>query len=212
MTITKIAFFGASTTEGLGDEMRLGWSGRLLADTAANRTDVAGYNLGVRGQTTSMMKARFGGECKARLTADAKNIIFLSFGLNDVAEVGGIRRMPLHRTLRNVEEMIAQALELTDQVLWMGAAPIDGGMMPITYDNGHVFRFSNETISSLNDEYNDIAMKNNIPYLDVYTPLMAGDDYLKSLAAGDGLHPNGGGYQQIADLIATWPAWQNILK
>jgi len=212
MALTKICFFGASTTEGLGDEARLGWPGRLLADSAANRSDVVSYNLGVRGQTTMMMKARFEAECKARLTADARNIIFISFGLNDVAEVGGIPRMPRHRTLKNVEEIISQALDITENILWMGAAPTRADMMPITYDNGNVFRFSNDVISTLNDEYCDIAIKHNIPYLDIFNPLMQGPDYMQSLAAMDGLHPNGNGYQQIADLISNWDAWQDVLK
>lgn len=211
MAITKICFFGASTTEGLGDEARLGWPGRLLADTAAGRNDIAGYNLGVGGQTTSILKARFMAECQTRLSADARKVIFLSFGLNDVAEVGGIPRMPHHRTLKNVEEIICQATDIADVILWMGAAPIHDEMMPITYENGNVFSFSNQVISTLNDEYYDIATKYKIPYLDAFNPLMQGLQYKEALRAVDGLHPNGEGYQQIANLISSWGAWQSIL-
>ena len=45
------------------------------------------------------------------MTNDARNVIFLSFGLNDVAEVGGIARMPRHRTLQNIEEILMKRFD-----------------------------------------------------------------------------------------------------
>jgi lysophospholipase L1-like esterase len=30
--------------------------------------------------------------------------------------------------------------------------------------------------------------------------------------AGDGVHPNAGGYDTLANIIADWPAWRELIS
>ena len=213
MAISHICFLGASTTHGQGDEAGLGWPGRLMDLTFEGDPDrPAAYNLGVRGQTTRMLANRWEAEVKQRLPDYGEVAIVISFGLNDIAHIdGGPRRVPLHRTLETAQKILEDANSLAE-CLWLGPAPVDESVMPIRSEAGHMFDFRNAAALEVNDGYRGIAASLNIPYLDLLPDLIEDPRFMQALKDRDGLHPSGNGYQLIAEKVAGWDAWRDLIK
>lgn len=59
MVALRICFGGNSITNGTGDDEYLGWPGRLCAAERARSHDFSHYNLGIRGDTSEMIEARW---------------------------------------------------------------------------------------------------------------------------------------------------------
>jgi len=96
MDDVRVCFVGDSFVAGVGDCEFLGWAGRLAAGTKG--VALTTYNLGVRRQTSSDIRARWRPECEARLPEDCDGRVVFSFGSNDTTVEGGapvsIRRPP----------------------------------------------------------------------------------------------------------------------
>ena len=60
-----MVFIGGSLTAGYGDPKGLGWVGRVVARTQHPDLDLTAYNLGVRGDTSGDVVARWGAELRA---------------------------------------------------------------------------------------------------------------------------------------------------
>jgi hypothetical protein len=48
--------------------------------------------------------------------------------------------------------------------------------------------------------------------LDVFDLGVASDIWLREIAAGDGVHPNEGGYSVIADAVENWAGWRAWMR
>lgn len=221
MAVGRICFIGASNVEGVGDEERLGWAGRLATLPPAKGQPVNFFNLGIGGETTDMIRDRWKTECAARLPDGMEGAIVMSFGLNDAAEiVGQGRRMPLEETIANVTTAAAEAKAWRTMV-WVGPTPVDEDMMPMTPRPARVlssanprpgiaFAHTNERLGELNDAYAKVAANLDIPYMHLLNPLLAEPNYTAALQERDGLHPSGIGYQLIAEMIAAWGPWKTL--
>ena len=209
MPVARICFMGASNVEGVGDEQRRGWAGRLATLPPAKGKTINFYNLGIGGETTDMIRDRWKSECAARIPDGIEGAIVMSFGLNDAAEiVGKGLRMPLEETIKNVTVAATEA-KAWRTMLWIGPTPVDEQMMPMKRP-GFAIAHSNQRLSELNDAYAKVATDLGIPYMDLLTPLLATPSYTASLQERDGLHPSGTGYQFIAELIADWAPWRAL--
>ena len=67
MTNTHICFFGDSFVNGTGDPTYLGWSGRVCAAMA--HPGLTYYNLGIRGNTSEQIEARWPAESSLTLSS-----------------------------------------------------------------------------------------------------------------------------------------------
>jgi lysophospholipase L1-like esterase len=205
----RICFVGASTTEGMGDETGAGWPGRL---TEPHRATIVPYNLGVRGQLLAEIRARAKAECAARLIEPEESSIVFCSGMNDIAHHNGLPRTPARRA-RETYDGLLKDLKTVAPLIVVGPFPVYSEKMPYRSQvTGLEFDFRNEDIEEMDRAYQAIAAENRIPYLSVFPHLMATEEYAASLAAGDGLHPTGTGYQQIADMITDWTSWQALAK
>lgn len=212
MAVTHICFVGASTTEGVGDETHRGWPGRLVELPPAAGRLRSVYNLGVHGQTTAQIGARWRSECVARLPVNGAGAVVFFFGLNDIAQVnGGPLRRPMRRTLAHAEEIVGEASSLWP-VLWVGPPPVAEDCMPVRSDQGHSFDFRNDRIAQLDAAYGEIAARLDVPYLPLLSDFTDCPDWQKALQANDGLHPTGGGYQRLAERVAAWDAWAALFR
>jgi lysophospholipase L1-like esterase len=45
------------------------------------------------------------------------------------------------------------------------------------------------------------------PYLDVFSKLEHSKTWMREVALVDGAHPQAGGYEELARLVASWTAW-----
>jgi len=191
MTQLRICFVGDSLTNGTGDHAFLGWPGRICRREVQAGHDITCYNLGIRAETTEMIRPRWRAECTPRLPDGFPGALVFSFGTNDTAEEAGQTRVAAGRSVENARAMIAEAMDWKP-ALWIGPPPVRS--------------FSNARIAALSDAFAAAAADMGVPYLDLFTPL-AGDSAWRA-AVGDGVHPPDNGYAIIAEWIAEWDAWR----
>ncbi len=206
MTALRICFVGDSITTGTGDERYQGWPGRLCAAEHAKGHDVTAYNLGVRGDTSPLIAERWRAECQARLPDEFPGALIFAFGVNDTVEEGGKRRVESADTAETARRILTAAAGWKP-TLMIGPAPIIEARMPMKI--GPLVRdLKNIRIATLSRILDGIAAEAGVPYLDLYTRLTDDTVWAKALAAGDGVHPSAEGYQRLAEIIGTWPAWR----
>lgn len=207
--LIRICFVGDSLTLGTGDAAALGWPGRVVQREAEAGHEISLYNLGIRGDTTALIKQRWRRECEARLPEIHQRALVFSFGVNDAAaQNDGSLRVAPEESLKNAEEIIAEAKAWLP-TLWIGPTPIDPERQPYQSAVGLKFTYDNARIAGLSDAFAQIAGRLDVPYLDLFTPLSASDAWSASFQLEDGVHPTQSGYGMMAERVAGWSAWRN---
>ncbi|MBG0810149.1 hypothetical protein IY145_12250 [Methylosinus sp. H3A] len=191
----RICFFGDSFVNGTGDDDGLGWVGRLVARARRAGRDVTSYNLGVRRDTSADIAARWEEEARRRLPAGCDARLAFSFGANDCAEdEAGGARMPLEATLAHAEKILRDAAMLAP-VLMVGPFLPGGPRVEARIDR-------------LCGEMRSLGAELRIPYIETRGFIARCEVFLREADAGDGAHPNRGGYAALADFIGASPAWR----
>jgi lysophospholipase L1-like esterase len=194
MADLRICFIGDSFTQGTGDDACLGWPGRACASARARGHAVTVYNLGIRRETTDDIRGRWRAEVGPRLVAGVDGRIVFSFGANDATIEDGHWRVPPDLSAENARAMIARA-RLTYPVLVVGPPPAPEADKTARH-------------AELAARYREICRGLDVPFLDILEPIKAVDAWWEEVAAGDGIHPNSGGYAALAGLVEAWPAWR----
>lgn len=211
MTVLRICFVGDSITQGTVDDDCLGWPGRLCSRERLAGHDITGYNLGVRAETTSDIRARWRAECEPRLPDEHPGAIVLAFGVNDMAEEPDTGlRVPPEESLENARAIVSEA-RAWRPVLWIGPAPVDLSFQPFSPAPGISYSFDNDRDRDLDRAYSELAAGLEVPYLSVFGSLSADRRWAEALVAGDGVHPSGQGYAALAELVGDWSAWRRWL-
>ena len=209
MTTTRICFVGDSLTVGTNDDRFLGWPGRICQTQAAQGHDISLYNLGVRAETTTQIRARWRAECTPRLPEDFDGRLVMSFGINDTVELpDGTLRVALDASIDNARALIAEA-KAWKPTLWISPVPTPDLRQPFHPTPDIFYSFSTTRCADYNAAYKAIAAELDVPYLDVFS-ILADDDRWAAIQQndGDGVHPPSTGYDMIAALIEDWDAWQ----
>ncbi|MCJ9429826.1 GDSL-type esterase/lipase family protein [Kordiimonas marina] len=187
----KIAFFGDSFTQGVGDPDGLGWAGRL---GKAQGFTVA--NFGVQGDTGTDILARWRGQAEG---AHPDRIVFC-FGANDCLltenkriRVGQVDRLRIAKTLMVDAGKMAPVLFVSP--------------FPVADDAAATNR-----IGEMARQLITFTRLHKTPYVNIFDAVMASDIWRQEALAGDGAHPGAGGYGLVVDLIAQSPVWQDWLK
>ena len=190
-----MVFMGASTTAGYGDPKGLGWVGRVVARTQHPDLDLTAYNLGVRGNTSGDVVARWGAECHPRWQGRAERRLVLSVGSNDV-----VTGMTMARSRLNLANVLDEAANSGIGVFVVGLTPT---LDPET----------NRRIESLAQAQADVCARRGVTYVDCYRPLVSHDQWMADVAASpDRVHPGQAGYGLIAWLVLHngWNDWLSI--
>lgn len=192
-------FFGDSHTVGVGDEEGLGWTGRVVAAAMEEGIPTTSYNLGVGGETSADVAARWRAEARPRLPSspdegDAR--VILAFGVNDVTLEDEARRRTQEQSLLSLEEVLLGAQGLGLRRFVVGPAPIGDDA-------------ENDRIAELSYAYRMLCARHRVPFVPLVEELRASETWRRSLAAGDGTHPGAAGYSEIARLVlaAGWLEW-----
>ncbi|SEM18733.1 DUF459 domain-containing protein [Rhodococcus maanshanensis] len=191
----RICFVGDSFVAGVGDETALGWAGRLLARSAQAGRPVTGYNLGIRRDTSTDIRARLREEVERRRPAAAELRLVFSFGVNDATATDGGRRVPAETSRANLIHCLDVAGAAP--VLFVGPAPVD--------DADH-----NHRILLLNNDFREICEDRGCTFVDVFTALENHDVWRQQVRDSDGAHPRSAGYAALFELVA--PAWDDWLR
>ncbi|MEO5745127.1 MAG: GDSL-type esterase/lipase family protein [Terracoccus sp.] len=190
-----MVFMGASTTAGYGDPKGLGWVGRVVARTQHPDLDLTAYNLGVRGNTSGDVVARWSSECHPRWQGRAERRLVLSVGSNDV-----MTGMTMARSRLNLANVLDEAANSGIGVFVVGLTP--------TLDPE-----SNRRVESLAEAQADVCARRGVTYVDCYRPLVSHDQWMADVAASpDRVHPGQAGYGLIAWLVLHngWNDWLSI--
>ena len=188
----RICFVGDSFVNGTGDEMALGWAGRLCADAIAQDTPVTFYNLGIRRNTSRDILQRLETECSLRLPDTCDGRIVLSCGVNDSVIENGAVRVPPEESRLNVREILRTAKRY--KTLMVSPPPVD--------DDDQ-----NERIKLLSEAFAHEADALGVPYIDLFSPLVRDVIYKQEVSNSDSFHPRSSGYSKMAQIIGASPMW-----
>jgi acyl-CoA thioesterase I len=190
----RICFIGDSLVNGTGDPTLLGWVGRVCAAARRRGHDITAYNLGIRGDTSAEIAARWQEESVRRLPPGIDGRLIFSFGANDCIGRDSPPRVPAAQALANARAVLEGARQ-RHPTLMLGPTPT---ALPET----------DPRIAALSRDLAKLAAELSIPYLDLYTPLAAMPLWRLEITIGDGAHPGAAGYALIADLVEGWAPWQ----
>jgi acyl-CoA thioesterase I len=192
----RVLFFGDSHVAGVGDPSGLGWDSRVVAASFAAGTTLTAYNLGVRGDTSVHVAARWRQETRVRLVPGAETRIVMSFGANDTTIEDGVQRVDAERSCDALGDMLARASAIGLPALVVGPAPVDDAEQ-------------NRRIQSLSVAFGEICASHAVPFLGVVEPLLGSDVWREQVASGDGAHPGAAGYEALAQLVLAggWLDW-----
>jgi lysophospholipase L1-like esterase len=190
-----LVFIGASMTAGYGDPKGLGWVGRVVARTQHPDLDLTAYNLGVRGNTSGDVVARWGVESHPRWKGRGERRLVVSVGAGDIAS-----GMTMARSRLNLANVLDEATNSGIGVFVVGLTP--------TLDAE-----DNRKIEALAEAQADVCARRGITYVDCFRPLVTHDQWMADLAASpDRVHPGQAGYGLVAWLVLHngWNDWLAI--
>jgi len=190
-----ICFIGDSLTLGTGDDMALGWVGRLAqacfaVDPARHRATTI-CNLGVRGEASLRIAERWRAETDRRRRMGEDMAFVFSFGAAD-----GLHKVPEAETLTVSRHIIKEAAGL-NTTLYIAPPPArDPAWAAMNRSVG-------QKISAICKEF-------CVPTFDLYAPLADSAEYMGCLLP-DGIHPAPSGYDRIAGLLRGWKPLADLL-
>ncbi|WP_336030520.1 GDSL-type esterase/lipase family protein [Geodermatophilus sp. FMUSA9-8] len=191
----RLCLVGDSFTAGVGDETGAGWVGPVLAALRADGTDVTGYPLGIRRETSLDIARRWYPEVRARLRDGTDHRVVFSLGANDVSAPAGRRRVPQERTLEVVAGMLDEAHAAGWPAFVTGPPPgADAGWT--------------DRALALSAAMAEVAASRAVPFADLAGPLAGDPAWAEAVRAGDGVHPDARGYRLLtAVLLPLLRAW-----
>ena len=202
----RILCFGDSITLACNDSTGLGWPGRLSRGLYRGERKVAVYNLGINGDTSQHIAARWQKETEAR-SRDARPLLLFAFGFNDASAANGAGlQVSLEASLDTARALLGAA-SAEHELLWVGPTPLDEEVNPLVTPYASWITW-NRDIGRYDAAYAELAQELGIDYLALYPEFIDNPRYAAALAAGDGIHPGDDGYALIAERIAGWDAWQ----
>lgn len=206
MKFDRIFCFGDSITLACNDSTGLGWPGRLVRGLYCGDRNVAMYNLGINGDTSAHILARWQAEATAR-SRDANALVLFAFGFNDAsAPNGDALQVPLAESLENARAILKSATS-RGPVLWIGPTPLDESVNPLQTPYAS-WKTYNRDIERYDAAYAELAQQMGIDYLRLFPEFVHSSRYAEALLAGDKVHPADDGYAMIAEGIASWEGWR----
>lgn len=190
----RVTVVGDSYVAGVGDPGHLGWVGRVAAATPFPLTV---YNLGIRGDTSADVAARWAREVAARRAPGCVERLVLAVGVNDTTMRDGACRVGAAESVAHLRTILAGAARAGLPALVVGPPPVD--------DPEHV-----ERARWLAADYAAACAALEVPFVDVLDGLSADPAWTAEVAAGDGAHPGAAGYAAYARLVL--PHWLRRLE
>ena len=190
----RICVVGDSFVNGVGDPKALGWVGRVVARTPADELDLTVYNLGVRGDSSADVLARWRDETTRRWFDGSENRLVVAVGYNDI-DAG----LSSARTRLNLANIVDGAATGSLHPFVVGPPPaLDAAF--------------NERLRPIVAAQQDVCARRGVPFIDCFTPLLSHEQWYADLGPGDGMHPAQAGYGLIAWLVlhTGWGDWLGV--
>lgn len=190
-----IVFVGASLVAGVGDPKGQGWVSRVVGRTHHSDLELTAYNLGVRGDTTADVLARWKAECAPRWRGRSEKRLVISVGGNDAATGVTLAR---HRL--NLANILDDAASAGIGTFVVSPPPGDDEEL-------------NAKLDVLVEAQADVCSRRGVPFVDCFRPLLGHEQWQSDLAASRvPHHPGQAGYGLIAWLVLHngWYDWLQI--
>ncbi len=159
------------------------------------------YNLGLPGDTSSGLFARFENELALRFDPSEETVILFAIGLNDSRFYPKDNRheVEIEDFKQNIWDMWEIARQYSKDVAFIGLTPVDEDRTsPVFWEQDAVFK--NEYIERYNSAIWEFCQGREIPFIDVFDRMK--DLNLHELME-DGLHPNPKGHEIIEEIVRT---------
>ena len=190
----RLCVVGDSYVTGYGDAKALGWVGRVAARTPRDQVDLTVHNLGIRGDSSAGVLARWREETGRRWHDGADNRLVVAVGAHDIGQ--GIS---LARSRLNLANVVDDAVASRLRPLVVGPPPwLDPEV--------------NERLEVVVDAQRDVCERRGVIYVDCFTPLRSHENWYADLGVGDGVHPGQAGYGLLAWLVlhGGWSPWLGL--
>lgn len=191
-------FFGDSITYGEYDGVFGGWVDILkryaLQKYNEGSNELILFNLGIGGETTEGLVTRIPHEMKARNSA-AGNIVFISYGANDLAVKDENQMVNQSQFKVNIETAIQDAKLYSKDIYLISILPISENIDSKVSPTGKIR--TNEDVLIYNQILKNIATENSLNYIDFHSAFLQDKEILLSK---DGVHPNEKGYGMMAEI------------
>jgi lysophospholipase L1-like esterase len=202
----KAIAIGDSLVYGYGDISGGGWAERLrrLWMHPENSGNVL-YNLGVRGDKTSQVAARFDAEFNSRgeLRNRVPDVAIISVGTNDTPRLGRPdgKLMTIENEFKHDLTLLLDNAASRCRTIFVGMVPVVSDRMPfldcLYYDRADQYTYK--------EIAREMCKIRSIPYLDIFELWTGrGSEWIADRIGADGLHPNELGYQSLFDDIVNW--------
>lgn len=190
-----IVFIGDSFVAGYGDPKGHGWVSRVVGRTQHPDLDLTTYNLGVRGDSSADVLARWRDEGMPRWKDRRERRLVVGVGLADV-----MQGLTTARSRLNLANILDDATARGISPFVVGPAPT---LDPVT----------NSRLEVIVEAQSDVCSRRSIPFVDCFYPLVEHDQWLSELTASrDQVHPGQAGYGLLAWLVlhGDWAHWLQI--
>jgi len=197
----NILIFGDSITQGFWgidggwvSYIRKYYDQQKVLDSAIDPPAV--YNLGVSGDSSDDVLARFEHEAQAR-SKEEELAFVIAVGVNDARTKAGINYSETTRYKNNLEQILQLAKQHSDKILFVGLTScVEERSNPVSWgDTG----YTNDRIKAFDDTLREFCEENHVPMVEVFEPFSKIEAETELLP--DGLHPNDKGHKLIADLV-----------
>ena len=205
-----VFFVGDSITLGWRDEEVRGWPVRVIAGLRPRRA-ITAYNLGVRGDASDNILARWQDEVRRRRRPKTSAVLVFAFGANDAKlDADGKPLISVDALRHNTRRILGEAIR-DHRVLFVGPAPVDEETLArVLNPAGDVPMPSNRQIAVVSEALAGEAATAGVPYLDMRERLAGDQSWSAAVRETDGLHPPSRGYDIIAGHVAAWSPWASL--
>ncbi len=208
----RVLVFGDSITQGFWDPEG-GWVNAIrkyydLQNISGEDKDAPTiFNLGVSGDTSTDILARFQSDTENRKWPGEEFAIVFSVGVNDSYIKSGKNIMDTGQYLQNLSKLLELAHKYTNKVVFIGLTPcVEERTNPVAWDKEITYSYSR--LESFNDELRSFCIESKVDFIDILKPMTEKQTQTELLP--DGVHPNNEGHKFIAELVQ--PQLDSILK
>lgn len=157
------------------------------------------YNLGIDGQTSAQILARFDHEVKPRLWLDARHGFILACGINDsLVRANGSAESTPAQFREHLRSLVRAARVYGSDILVCDITPVDETKTTPLPSSSSGKTYTNGRIALFNDAADEVCEEEGVESVRV-SDVFSGSDYASLLA--DGLHPADEGHARMADMI-----------
>jgi lysophospholipase L1-like esterase len=190
----RVCVVGDALVAGIGDPKALGWVGRVAARTRGEVPPLPVFPLGVPGESTAGLLARWREETARRFADGADNRLVVGLGHGDLTS-----GVSLARSRLNLANVLDDALSHGVPTFVVGPPPA-------------LDRDSHPRTGELAEAFADVCYRRGVPFVDCFRPLLDHEQWYSDLAGGDGVHPGQSGYGLLAWLVlhGGWHEWIGI--